>query len=75
MILHIIKLLDKLNLKTSIISSNQEYLKFGKPLYTDIIPKKGPLGGLYTAHEYSNAPMVLLLACDMQDHGRSFKIE
>ncbi|TQI70535.1 molybdopterin-guanine dinucleotide biosynthesis protein A [Gramella sp. Hel_I_59] len=65
MILHIIKLLNKLDLKTSIISSNQEYLKFGKPLYTDIIPKKGPLGGLYTALEYSNASMVLLLACDM----------
>ena len=30
-----------------------------------LIPKKGPLGGLYTALEYSNAPMVLLLACDM----------
>ncbi|WP_298523795.1 molybdenum cofactor guanylyltransferase [uncultured Christiangramia sp.] len=65
MILHIIKLLDTLNLKTSIISRNKEYLKFGKPLYTDIIPKKGPMGGLYTALEYSKAPMVILLACDM----------
>jgi len=70
MILHIIKLLNKLDLKTSIISSNQEYLKFGKPLYTDIIPKKGPLGGLYTALEYSNAPIVLLLACDMPSINR-----
>ncbi len=65
MILHIIKLLDQLNLKTNIISNNKEYLKFGKPLYTDIIPKKGPMGGLYAALEYSKAPMVLLLACDM----------
>lgn len=70
MIMHIIKLLDKLDLKTSIISSNQEYLKFGKPMYTDLIPKKGPLGGLYTALEYSNAPMVLLLACDMPSINR-----
>lgn len=65
MILHILKLLDKLHLKTSIVSGNQEYLKFGKPVYKDVIPNKGPLGGLYTALEYSQAPMVLLLACDM----------
>jgi len=65
MISHIIEILDKLNLKTSIVSSNEEYLKFGKPVYKDVIPNKGPLGGLYTALEYSQAPMVLLLACDM----------
>jgi len=65
MILHILKVLDKLQLPTSIISSNQEYLKFGKPVHKDVIPNKGPLGGLYTALEYSKAPMVLLLACDM----------
>jgi len=70
MILHIIKLLDKLNLKTSIVSGNQEYLKFGKPVHKDVIPNKGPLGGLYTALEYSQAPMVLLLACDMPSINR-----
>ena len=70
MILHILKLLDKLNLQTSIISSNQEYLKFGKPVYKDIIPNKGPLGGLYTALEYSRATLVLLLACDMPSINR-----
>jgi len=65
MITHILRVLDKLNLPTNIISSNKEYSKFGKPVYQDIIPNKGPLGGLYTALELSNSPMILLLACDM----------
>ena len=70
LISHIIEILDKLNLKTSIVSSNEEYLKFGKPVYKDVISNKGPLGGLYTALEYSQAPMVLLLACDMPSINR-----
>lgn len=65
MIAHILKVLDNLNLPTSIISSNEEYRKFEKPVYQDIIPDKGPLGGLYTALEYSRSPMIVLLACDM----------
>jgi molybdopterin-guanine dinucleotide biosynthesis protein A len=52
-------------MKTSIISSNKEYMKFGKPVHQDVIPEKGPLGGLYTALEFSSAPMLILLACDM----------
>lgn len=70
MILHILDLLDKMHLQTSIISSNAEYLKFGKPVYKDVIPNKGPLGGLYTALEYSQVSMVLLLACDMPSINR-----
>jgi len=65
MITHILRVLDKLNLPTNIISSNKEYSKFGKPVYQDIIPNKGPLGGLYTALELSTSPMIILLACDM----------
>lgn len=65
MIQHVLRLFDKMDLQTSIISSNEEYLKFEKPVYKDLIPSKGPLGGLYTALKYSESPMVLLLACDM----------
>ena len=65
MILHIIRVLDKLNMPSSIISTNKEYMKFGKPVHKDVIPDKGPLGGLFTALEFSNSPMILLLACDM----------
>ncbi|WP_026839261.1 molybdenum cofactor guanylyltransferase [Gillisia sp. JM1] len=65
MISHILRVLEKLNMPTSIISSNNEYMKFGKPVYQDLIPDKGPLGGLYTALEFSSSPMLILLACDM----------
>tara|TARA_R100000935_G_C2826657_1_gene162688 strand:+ start:479 stop:1069 length:591 start_codon:yes stop_codon:yes gene_type:complete len=65
MISHVLKVLEKLNLPSSIISGNKEYEKFEKPVYQDLIPNKGPLGGLYTALEISKSPMIILLACDM----------
>tara|TARA_R100001369_G_scaffold36196_1_gene61524 strand:- start:17094 stop:17684 length:591 start_codon:yes stop_codon:yes gene_type:complete len=65
MISHIIRVLEKLNMPSSIISTNNEYMKFGKPVHKDVIPDKGPLGGLFTALEFSNSPMIILLACDM----------
>ena len=35
------------------------------PVYTDIYPDCGPLGGLYTALYHSNQPLVAILPCDM----------
>lgn len=34
-------------------------------IVADLIPGKGPLGGIYTALEYSPAPHVFIMACDM----------
>lgn len=65
MITRILNVLEELELETCIISSNPDYLKFGKPVLQDLIPGKGPMGGLYTALSYSKAPMVFLIACDM----------
>lgn len=43
----------------------QEYRFLGLPLYTDLYPGKGALGGLYTALSVASHPYVGVIACDM----------
>jgi molybdopterin-guanine dinucleotide biosynthesis protein A len=43
----------------------EEYAFLGLPLYGDLLPGSGPLGGLYTALEAAQQPIVAVLACDM----------
>jgi len=51
----------------SLIITNQpaEYAYLGVPLFGDVLPDKGPLGGLYTALHSATRPHVLCIACDM----------
>ncbi|MBN1963060.1 MAG: molybdenum cofactor guanylyltransferase [Anaerolineae bacterium] len=42
-----------------------DYAPFGLPMYTDVIPDAGSLGGLYTAVLRSQAAHTLCVACDM----------
>ena len=42
-----------------------DYADFGLPVYADLHPDLGPVGGLYTALKRSPAPAVLLLPCDL----------
>jgi molybdopterin-guanine dinucleotide biosynthesis protein A len=42
-----------------------DYRYLGLPLFTDVLPDKGALGGLYTALYHSTYPHTLCLACDM----------
>ncbi len=42
-----------------------EYAQLGLPMVGDILPDKGPLGGIYTAIERASLPHVLIVACDM----------
>lgn len=62
---HLIKTLNQLEIKTNIISGNKAYQQFGLTVVPDVIPDKGPLGGLYTALKRTRAQSVLLLSCDM----------
>jgi len=50
-----------------LVSTNQpeDYAFLGLPLYPDLIPGKGPLGGLYTALKVARGELVALVACDM----------
>lgn len=41
------------------------YAFLGLPLYTDLLPGAGPLGGLYTALSAARGPLVAVIACDM----------
>ena len=41
------------------------YKKLGVPLYGDLIPDRGALGGLYTALTIASQPLIGLIAADM----------
>jgi len=50
-----------------LVTTNQpgEYSFLGVPLFTDLIPDRGALGGLYTALSAARLPYVAVVACDM----------
>jgi molybdopterin-guanine dinucleotide biosynthesis protein A len=50
-----------------IITTNtpEHYAFLGVPLFRDIIPERGALGGLYTALKSASHSMVAVVACDM----------
>lgn len=51
----------------TLIVTNQpdDYRYLGVPLFGDVLPDKGALGGLYTALHTATRPHVLCVACDM----------
>lgn len=65
MISYVLKSLEKAGLPVKIVAANPEYENFHVPLIRDLVPEKGPMGGLYTALRNSSADVVLLLSCDM----------
>lgn len=48
-----------------IISSNKDYEQFGYPVFADIIPNKGPLGGIYTGLYHCTNNKCIVLSCDI----------
>ena len=51
----------------TIIITNRvdDYRTLGLPLFADVLPDKGALGGIYTALHSSSLPHTLCVACDM----------
>lgn len=61
-----IKLLKEIFKKIIIITNNPKRYKFkGVKIFQDIVPGKGPLGGIYTALTNSDTFYNFVIACDM----------
>jgi molybdenum cofactor guanylyltransferase len=48
-----------------ITNKPDEYAHLGLPMYSDVYPNVGPLGGIYTAVYHARHPYTLVVACDM----------
>lgn len=64
MISYLVDMLDEMNIPVIISTSNSNYGIFKKPLFSDIIPEKGPLGGIYTGLNHSLTDKNIVLSCD-----------
>jgi molybdopterin-guanine dinucleotide biosynthesis protein A len=63
---HVIERVSALRLPVLLITNTPEqYASFGLPIYGDVYPQRGSLGGLYTALHYSLTDYTLCVACDM----------
>ena len=66
MVEYILAQLDGLASDVAVISNTPGAYEFlNLPVYSDVIPDWGALGGIYSALYHSNQPYCLLLACDM----------
>lgn len=48
-----------------ITNTEKGYTDFGLPIYQDIIPERGALGGLFTALSFAQEPYIGLIAADL----------
>ena len=64
---HILERVSGLGQDSTLIVTNrpEDYAHLGLPTFTDIIPEKGSLGGIYSALYYSRSAYTLVVACDM----------
>jgi molybdopterin-guanine dinucleotide biosynthesis protein A len=64
---HVLERLDEVGAEETLLITNRldDYAYLGLPMYTDVLPDKGSLGGIYTAVYYSSSDYTLVVACDM----------
>lgn len=65
MISYLIETTTKICASVKIISNNSEYKKFDLPVYSDIYPGNGPLGGLHSGLKHVDTEYNLVLSCDV----------
>jgi molybdopterin-guanine dinucleotide biosynthesis protein A len=64
---HVIERVADLGQDETFLITNRptQYAHLALPMYGDIIPEKGSLGGIYSALHHSHSPYTLVVACDM----------
>lgn len=64
---HLLSRVSGLGQQATILITNRpdDYAHLGLPMFSDVLPDKGSLGGIYTALYHSRQPYTLALACDM----------
>jgi len=62
---HAIFVLEKVCDRIIIIENSDTYDFLGYPVFADIIPNAGPMGGIYTGLMNSETDLNLVLSCDM----------
>lgn len=67
MIDHVLERTAELGQAETILITNKpgDYTHLKLPIFTDVLPDKGALGGIYSALFHSRNPYTLCLACDM----------
>lgn len=64
---HVMERVSNLGQDETLLITNRpaDYAHLRLPMYTDVLPDKGSLGGIYTAIHYSRSEYTLVVACDM----------
>ncbi len=64
---HVLERVSSLGQAETLLITNRpgEYMYLKLPMYSDIVPDKGSLGGIYTAIHHSRYNHALIVACDM----------
>jgi molybdopterin-guanine dinucleotide biosynthesis protein A len=64
---HVLERVSGLGQNETLLITNRpaDYTHLGLPMYGDVLPDKGSLGGIYTAIHYSSNEYTLVIACDM----------
>ena len=67
LIAHVLDRVSDLGQNETILIANSpaDYSHLELPVYSDLIPGKGSLGGIYSAIHYSSSQYTLVVACDM----------
>jgi molybdopterin-guanine dinucleotide biosynthesis protein A len=62
---YVIRAVEEITEEIIIVTKNNTYRQFGHVVVQDIIPDKGPLGGIHTGLKLSSSEQNIVLSCDI----------